>query len=378
MLLTAIVLIAGGYQLLAVIACLAFLRRQGPAASGQGPVSILKPIRGLDPSFRDAIASHMALAGPLADARGSAPISEPRPPGSGQAHYEILAGVRDLRDPAVKILEEFPRVRVIQVTTEKPNGKVGSLMDLAREARNPILIVSDSDIQVDGDYLVRVTAPLADPKVGLVTCLYRPSGATFPARFEGLGISTEFAPSTLVARMVGVDEFAMGSTIALRRSDLDRIGGFEAVADYLADDFQLGHKIHALGLKCVLSDVVVETHMSGSWRDVWRHQVRWARTIRVSNFWGYLGLPITFATVWTCIAAVIGRWDLAFMLFATRMMMATVAGWVTMRSPEVLRLWPVIPLRDLFGAAVWVVGLFGRTVIWRGVRLTILPGGRIR
>ncbi len=356
MLLTAIVLIAGAYQLFAVVACFAFLRRKGPAAGGQGPVSILKPIRGLDPSFQAAIGSHMALAG----------------------EFEVLAGVRDLNDSATEVLRKFPAVRVVHVTTETPNGKVGSLMDLAREARYPILILSDSDIQVESDYLARVTAPLADPKVGLVTCLYRPTGTTFPARFEGLGISTEFAPSTLVARMVGVDEFAMGSTIALRRSDLDRIGGFAAVADYLADDFQLGHKIHALGLKCVLSEVIVETHMGGAWLDVWHHQVRWARTIRVSNFWGYIGLPVTFATMWACIAAAMGRWDLTLMLLATRMLMATIAGWITMRSLDVLRLWPLIPFRDVFGAAVWAVGLFGRTVIWRGTRLTILPDGKIR
>src|SRR5207248_11439192 len=144
-----------------------------------------------------------------------------------------------------------------------------------------------------------------------VTCLYRPIGGTFPARFEGLGVSTDFAPSTLVARMVGVDEFALGSTMAFRRSDLERIGGFASIADYIADDYQLGHRIHALGLKCVLSDVIVETHLGGSWTDVWQHQVRQACTLRVSKFWGYLGLPVTFASVWALLMAIAGRWDLA-------------------------------------------------------------------
>src|SRR5207248_7118078 len=141
-----------------------------------------------------------------------------------------------------------------------------------------------------------------------VTCLYRPIGGTFPARFEGLGVSTDFAPSTLVARLVGVDEFALGSTMSFRRADLERIGGFAAIADYIADDYQLGHRLHALGLKCVLSDVIVETHLGGSWTEVWNHQIRWARTIRVSKFFGYIGLPVTFATFWALVAVAAGHW----------------------------------------------------------------------
>src|SRR5262249_15657735 len=152
-------------------------------------------------------------------------------------------------------------------------------------------------------YLARVTPPLSDPGVGLVTCLYRAEGDTLAARFEGLGVATEFAPSALVARLAGVDEFALGSTLALRKVDLERVGGFQAIADYLADDYQLGRRLRGLGLKCVLPDMVVDTHLSGGWRSVWRHQVRWARTIRVSKFWGYVGLPVTFATLWAVAAA---------------------------------------------------------------------------
>jgi ceramide glucosyltransferase len=223
-----------------------------------------------------------------------------------------------------------------------------------------------------------VTAPLVDSGVGLVTCLYRPVGDTFAARFEGLGISTDFAPSTLVARLLGVDEFAMGSTLAFRRADLERIEGFAPIADYLADDYQLGHRIHSLGLKCVLSDVVVETHLGGGWREVWAHQVRWARTIRVTKFSGYLGLPVTNATLWGVIAAACGRWDLAAVLLAVRMAMAFAAGWFVIRSRDVRRLWWLIPARDLFGFAVWLAGLFGSSVMWRGERLRLDRQGRIR
>jgi ceramide glucosyltransferase len=352
--LLAIAAITGAYQVCAIAACL-FRRGQASGAGGQFPVSILKPVRGLDPGFQEAIRSHTAL----------------------QGEYELLCGVRDLNDSAVKMLREFPSVRVIECRTKAPNGKVGVLIDLAAAAGHPVLVVNDSDIRVEPDYLARVTAPLRDPQVGLVTCLYRPVGGTFAARFEGLGISTDFAPSTLVARLIGVDEFAMGSTLAFRRADLDRIGGFAAIADYLADDYQLGHRIHALGLKCVLSDVIVETHLAGGWRQVWAHQVRWARTIRVTRFLGYLGLPVTNATLWAAIAAVCGRWDLAAVLLAVRIAMALVAGWLTMRSRDVLRLWWLVPARDLFGFAVWLAGLFGNSVMWRGERLRLDRHGRI-
>jgi ceramide glucosyltransferase len=353
--LLAIATIAGVYQACAIAACV-FRRGRTPGAGGQFPVSVLKPIRGLDPEFREAIRLHTAL----------------------QGEYELLCGVRDLNDAAVKVLREFPGVSVIECHTKAPNGKVGVLIDLAAAARHSTVVVNDSDIHVPLDYLARVTAPLRDPQVGLVTCLYRPVGGTFAARFEGLGISTDFAPSTLVARLVGVDEFALGSTLAFRRADLDRIGGFAVIADYLADDYQLGHRIHALGLRCVLSDVIVETHMGGGWRQIWAHQVRWARTIRVTRFSGYLGLPVTNATLWAVMAAACGRWNLAALLVAVRIAMAFSAGWLVIGSRDVVRFWWLIPARDLFGFAVWLAGLFGNSVTWRGERLRLDRQGRIR
>jgi len=144
-----------------------------PLAPGPWPlaVSILKPVRGLDPGFREAIRSHTVLDG----------------------DYELLCGVSTLTDPAVAALQEFPDVHVVECHSKAPNGKVGVLLDLAAAARHPVLVVNDSDIRVESDYLTRVTAPLADPAVGLVTCLYRPVGDTFATRFEGLGVATDFA-----------------------------------------------------------------------------------------------------------------------------------------------------------------------------------------
>lgn len=355
MIITLICVLAAAYQLFAVVACLVFKAQRRDERGQPAPVSILKPVHGIEPAMREAIAAHAQLTG----------------------DYEFLCGVRD-GDPAAGVIAEFPKARIVPARTQTPNAKVGVLIDLAAAAQHPVLIVNDADIRVDPDYIPRVSAPLADPDVGLVTCLYRAEGSTFAARFEGLGIATDFAPSTLVARLVGVDEFAMGSTMAFRRETLDRIGGFAVIKDYLADDYQLGQRIHALGLKCMLSDVIVTTHLGGNWGDVWHHQVRWSRTIRVSNFWGYLGLPITFASAWALVGAATQHYEAALAALAARMLMASLAGGAILRAPDTWKLWLLIPLRDLFGAAVWCAGLFGTTVLWRGRSLQLDDDGRIQ
>jgi ceramide glucosyltransferase len=347
--------VAGAYQLLTAVACLVF-RGQGSGARGQVTgVSILKPVHGADSALRDAIRSHTVLEG----------------------EYELLCGVQE-GDPAAAVIAEFPSARLVPCTTVTPNRKVGSLIDLARAARYPILVVNDADIRVEPNYLSRVTGPLSDPSVGLVTCMFRPEGDTTAARFEALGVATDLVPSMILARAIGVKDFASGATMAFRRADLERIGGFEAIAGYLADDYQLGHRIHSLGLKCVLSDSIVATHLGGNWSDIWSHQVRWARTVRVSKFWGYVGLPLAFATVWALALAIAGQWGWALALLASRMVMATAAGWVVLRSPDVLRMWLLIPIRDLLTAAAWLAGLFGKTVWWRGQHLHLDGEGRIR
>jgi ceramide glucosyltransferase len=354
--------IAGGYQLFAILAC---LRHLGGASrrSANLPVSILKPVRGADPGFYDAIRSQAIQAYP---------------------EFEILFGIRDPADPAAseikRLIEEFPAIpiRLIVCNKDAPNAKAGVLMDLARQARHPLLIVSDSDITVPPGYLSDVTDPLSDPSIGLVTCLYRAQADDWPSRFEALAIATEFSPSTLVAPFVGVSEFGLGSTLAFRRADLDRIGGFEAIADYLADDYQLGRKLHSLGLRNLISKVVVSTRLSaGSWRAAWRHQLRWARTIRLSRGAGYAGLPVTFATLWAVVAAVCGWWWLALALLGIRFAMAICAGWLVLRSPDVWKYFYLIPVRDLWGVSIWAAGLFGDTVEWRGRRLRLDKDGKI-
>jgi ceramide glucosyltransferase len=355
-------LVAAGYQITAIRACLGHLTRTDPWATAKPGVSILKPIRGADAGFLEAIRTHARIDYP---------------------NFEILFGLADPADPARPLIEqvqlEFPHVaiRIVECTTVAPNAKVATLEDLAAAARNEMLVINDSDISVPHDYLYRLATSLAAPGTGLVTCLYRASAETFPARLEALGIATDFAPSALVAPFVGVKEFGLGSTLALRAETVVRIGGFAAIRDYIADDYQIGKRVSALGLNVELSRMVVSTHLEGTWSEVWNHQVRWARTIRVSRS-GYFGLPVTNATLWSLVALIAGHAWMAVGLLALRLATGLIAGRLVLRDSQSLRFWWLMPVRDLFGLAVWVAGCFGSTVIWRGQRLRVMPDGRMR
>jgi len=236
---------------------------------------------------------------------------------------------------------------------------------------------------VEPGYLEEATAPLSDSGIGLVTCLYRARSDSPAAGCEALGIATEFAPSVMVARLLGQAEFALGSTMVFRAETLRRIGGFEAIGKYLADDYQLGKHIRALGLRIEFAAVVVETGLGGgSWGQVWRHQLRWSRTIRVSRPLGYFGFGVTQATVWALVAFAAGQWWAGAAALGLRVAAGAITGERILQDPRVVpRLW-LIPVRDLFGFAVWVCGLFGRRVEWRDSQLelradgTILPGPR--
>lgn len=353
------------YQVLVLIAALRyhFTRRIAPAPHAFSPVSILKPVHGLDPHFWEAIRSHAC---------------------QDYQEFEILFGVNDPEDPAIAQIErlqrEYPqvRVRLIRTRTKAPNGKVGTLIDLAREAQYPVWLVNDSDIEVPAGYLKRVTAPLARPDVGLVTCLYRARSSSPAGAWESLGIAVDFMPSVLVARLLGVREFGLGATLVFRAGDLRRVGGFEALASYIADDYQLAKQITRLGTSSFLSDVIVDTHLDrAGWRGVWNHQLRWARTIRVSRGGGYLGLPLTQAGLWAALAAAAGQWRLALVLAAIRIFSGTASGaWVIGNRP-VWAAFLLIPLWDLWAFAVWVAGLAGNRVLWRGGRMRLLSDGRI-
>jgi ceramide glucosyltransferase len=357
---------AAAYYLLAIVAAARWGRSATcPVSTGQGPVplSILKPVHGRDPRFYEAIVSHAAQDYP---------------------EFEILFGVGDPRDPAlediVRLKREFPgrRIEVVVVETGAPNAKVGVLAELAKRARYPLLLVNDSDIVAPPGYLRAVTTPLGDAKVGLVTCLYRGVADSWAARSEALGIATEFAPSVLVARLLGQAEFALGSTMVFRAETLRQIGGFEAIADYLADDYQLGRHISELGYRIEFAPVVVATDLGGeSWAETWRHQLRWARTIRVSRPAGYFGYVVTHATWWALVALAAGQWWAAAAALGLRMVAGVVVGAGVLKDRRVVEDFWLMPLRDLFGFAVWLAGLFGHTVEWRDRELRLDPDGRI-
>jgi ceramide glucosyltransferase len=358
----AILLVACGaiYNLLAIAGALAFRRRRA-VPNYRPPISILKPVRGRDAGFYEAIRSHATQDYP---------------------DFEFLFGVADQTDPAVadigRLQQEFPAltIRIIRTRNNAPNGKVGSLEILAAEARHEVLFVNDGDIVAPPGYFADVVGLLEDPNVGLVTGLYRAKGQSFAAQAEALGIVTEFVPSVLVARLLSSSGFALGATMAFRKSTLAEIGGFAAIRDYLADDYQLGARISALNKRIAMANPVVVTNLGpGSWSDVWKHQVRWSRTIRVSRPAGYLGYLVTLATFWCVVAALTGHWQVAVAGEAIRLAAAAAAMAAT-GDNNYLRL-ALVPFRDLFGFAVWCAGMAGDTVEWRGLRFHLQRDGRI-
>jgi ceramide glucosyltransferase len=360
---------AAAYQLLAIIAAVRWIWGAGwpPAdrtVSGpKPPVSILKPMYGRDERLYQALRSHALQDYP---------------------EFEILFGVRSASDPALEDIEqlrrEFPKLsmRVIPVETDAPNAKGGVLVRLAAEARHPLLVINDDDIEADAGYVDAVTAPLRDPRIGLVTCLYRARAKSFAAGVEALGVATEFASSVMVARLLGVGGFALGATMALRAETLQKAGGFEPVAAYLADDYELGRRVTAAGFPVEFAPVVVETGLGGaSWLDVWRHQLRWARTIRVSRTAGYYGSIVTHAVLWALLAFAAGEWQAGAAALILRVVAGRLAGAWVLGDPLVKRWFWLVPLRDLFGLAVWTGGCFGSTVYWRGLKLRLRQDGKI-
>jgi ceramide glucosyltransferase len=334
------------------------------------PVSILKPLKGMDPDIYESFRSHCLQNYP---------------------QYEIIFGLSDPSDPAIasvqQLQQEFPdRTIRLVVSPNKlgANVKVSNLDQMLQAARYQHLLVNDSDIRVEKDYLCRVIAPLVDEHVGMVTCLYRGVAAsTVGSQLESLGISTDFCPGVLVARQLeGGLRFGLGSTLAFRRTDLEGIGGFRSIVDFLADDYELGRRIADLGLQVLLSDVVVETHLPAyDLRGFLAHQLRWARGVRDSRAEGYIGLASTYGVLWgslTLIASGAAPWAWA-VLGATAMLrlaMAITMGKFVLKDRGLLRnLW-LLPVRDLVAVGVWIASFAGHTVTWRGDRF-VLKNGRL-
>lgn len=331
-------------------------------------VSVLKPVKGVDAQAYENFRSFCRQEYP---------------------EYEIIFGVADPDDPVIPVIERLQRnfpdscISLHITPIHGTNRKAALLAELSPLATYPILAISDSDMRVTPDYLRRVVAPLQDPQVGLVTCPYRPQApATLTARLEALHMGVTFLPSVMVARRVLRMRFAMGATDVLRRADLRRIGGFSAIADYLADDYQLGARIAASGLRVVLSEYIVNCHLGATtFRTQWRREVRWAHCNRTSRPLEYPGLVLSFSTPLASVLLLLSDFSgYGWLALGTSLLVRWAVGWgvAGYTGDEVSRRWLfLLPIRDMLSALVWCAGLLGRIVVWRGERFILEPDGRL-
>jgi ceramide glucosyltransferase len=300
----------------------------------------------------------------------------------------VIFGVADHCDPAIatveKLLREFPQTDLRIVIDRRLHGssrKVSNLINMMALARYDVLVLSDSDIRVNRDYLHSVVAPLLNPGVGIVTCPYRgrPRAGFWPL-LGALFINDWFIPSVRVAAMTGSRAFASGATIAIRRDVLARIGGFRAIANELADDFRLGELTRRLGLRTVFSEVVVETNVTeDSFSALVRRELRWLRTIRALQPLGYVFSFITFGLPVAAIGALVARGSspalvmLAITAFA-RIMLHLKTRSAT--SPKLQLM--ILPIRDLLSLGLWAWAFLARRVHWREAQYVISRGGSVR
>jgi ceramide glucosyltransferase len=357
------------YWLVAYMWVHTFLRSQREITGDfTPPISILKPVKGVDAQAYENFESFCHQDYP---------------------EYEIIFGVAEPDDPIIPVIERLQRnfpdksISLHVTPVQGTNRKAGLLAELTPLAQHALLAISDSDMRVTPDYLRRVVAPLEDPQIGLVTCLYRPEApSTLTARLEALHMGVTFLPSVMIARRVLSMRFAMGATDVLRRADLERIGGFSAVAHYLADDYQLGFRIAALGMRVNLSDYIVACYLGGTtFRTQWRREVRWAQCSRTSQPLGYPGLLVSFSTPLAIVLLLLTDFSqYGWLTLGASLFVRWAVGWGVTASTDdmVSRRWLfLLPIRDMLSALVWCAGLLGRVVVWRGERFILEADGRL-
>ncbi len=360
-------LLAGAivYSLLSIVAALRYLAVRPPALQSAEPISILKPLSGLDLGLESNLRTFFQQDYPK---------------------FEILFAVRDAHDPAAavvaKLQKEHPQISSrLLVTGEPPypNAKVYSLDRMVSTAANDLLVMSDSDIRVDPSLLRTIAAEFQDAALGVATCPYRAvPGASFWSRLEATGMNTDFWASALVARMIEGMRFAVGPTIVARRRVLHAIGGFERVKDYLAEDFVIGKFAADAGHGVILSSHVIEHHIgSATLHENIEHRLRWTRSTRRSRPAGYVGqiftMPIPLALL-VC-AVVPAWWPVLPVAFFVR---AAAAYVVSARMLRARINWLLLPVEDLLGFAFWIAGFFGNTISWRGRRYRLFADGRFK
>jgi ceramide glucosyltransferase len=358
-------LVGSAYALFAIWAARSFLRARRPTPSATfPPVTILKPLHGAEPDLYGNLASFCRQDYP-------APV-------------QVVFGLSDPGDPAAALVRdliaEFPDrdlELVINARRHGTNAKVSNLINMQAAARHEIIVIADSDIVVAPDYLADVAANLGQPGVGLVTCLYRGVGANgIWSKVAAAGINYHFLPNVLVGLKLGLATPCFGSTIALSKATLAKLGGLQSVADQLADDYQLGMAVRHAGHEVAIAPFLV-THVctERSLRELWHHDLRGARTIRAVDPLGFAGLAVTYAVPLALIGVILGgltpaAWVLAAALACRFALQAALHrlfqlanGW----SISFPHFW-LGPVRDVISFVVFVVSFFGRGIEWRGHR----------
>jgi ceramide glucosyltransferase len=356
------------YMIAATIVFRRFMAGQELPGSSSEAITLLKPLHGAEPRLFENLASFLAQdhAGPI----------------------QLLCGVQRADDPAIPVVEalrvRYPHIAidlVIDPANHGANRKVSNLINMMARAEHPILVLSDSDMVATPDYLSRVLAALDPPDVGAVTCLYFGRGdAGFWSRLGAAGLSYQFLPGAVFGVALGLARPCMGSTIAIRRATLDRIGGFARFADMLADDYAIGEAIHALGKKVAVPPMLV-THASveRNFGELWRHELRWGATVRGVVPGAYIGsvigMPFPLALLGAALvpAPMVGL-AIALVSLVVR---ALVVRTVDRRTgAQAAPLW-LLPVRDCLSFAIFVASFFAASVDWRGQRLRMESDGLV-
>lgn len=360
------------YYLVATAAAVRFFTRERRKRPGKfaPPISVLKPVRGVDFASYENFRSFCVQDYP---------------------DYEILFCVNDLEDAAVplvrRLIDDFPQ-RSIRLLANAPqlgsNRKVSNLALLAREAKHELLAQSDGDVRVSGNYLRELAAPFERDDTGVVSCFYR--GVVqrgLWAEMEALGVATDFSGGVLVADWKEGVTFALGASVATTKPWLAKIGGYEALVNVLADDYEIGNRVAKAGGRAVISREVVDTmYPAMSFREFWEHQVRWARTVRLCRPVSYVGLLVTHGLPWAVAGAVASNSAIGAALFLgaylmLRLLVAwTVGVWGLRDETARKKLW-MLPLRDAVHFAVWVGSFFSNRVAWGGMQFQLRPNGEM-
>jgi len=364
----AVALAGVAYSLAATLFVRRFARSATPKASSCPPVTILKPLHGAEPRLYENLSSfcRQDYAGPI----------------------QIIFGVQDAADPATAIVRrlsgEFPEVDLTLIVDSRQHGanrKVANLVNMSEHIRHEVLVVADSDMMVPADYLSHVVGALEEPGIGLATCLYR--GASDPglrADLASMAIDYHFLPSVLVGLGLGLARPCFGSTIALRREMLEKVGGFRAFADHLADDNAIGEAVRRAGAKVAIPSLIV-AHACPKRKvtELLRQELRWARTIRAVNPLGFFGSLIAHPLPFTLLAVLLGDFD----GFAVAMIGGTLLSRLMLQREVDLAIdatswrWGLGPLRDLMSFLVFVASFFVTAVSWRGHRYRVHADGTI-